>query len=51
MTSGVYHIYFKMSKSSSGPQASSTPMGTSRVEEFYVNLENEIKELDELNEG
>ena len=44
-------MYFRMSKSSSGPQASSTPMGTSRVEEFYVNLEDEIKESDELNEG
>ena len=42
MTSG------RMSKSSSGPQVSSTPMGTSRVEEFYVNLENEIKESNEL---
>ena len=44
-------MYFRMSESSSGPQASSTPMVTSRVEEFYVNLEDEIKELDELNEG
>ena len=44
-------MYFRMSKSSSRPQASSTPMGTSRVEEFYVNLEDEIKESDELNEG
>ena len=40
-----------MSKPSSGPEASSTPMGTSGVEEFYVNLEDEIKESDELNEG
>ena len=51
MTSGVYHTYFKMFKSSSGPQVSSTPMGTSRVKEFYVNLEDEIKESNELNEG
>ena len=42
MTSG------RMSKSSRGPQVSSTPMGTSRVEEFYVNLEDEIKESNEL---
>ena len=34
-------MYFKMSKSSSGPQTSSTPMDTSRVEEFYVNIEDE----------
>ena len=34
MTSGVYHMYFRMSKSSSGPQASSTPMGTSTVKEL-----------------
>ena len=40
-----------MSKPSSGPQAFSTPMGTSGVEEFYVNLEDEIKESDEFNEG
>ena len=44
-------MYFRMSKSSRGPQASSTTMGTSRVEEFYVNLEDEIKKSDELNEG
>ena len=44
-------MYFRMFKSSSGPQTSLTLMGTSRVEEFYVNLEDEIKELDELNEG
>ena len=37
-------MYFRMSKSSSGPQTSSTPMDTSRVEEFYVNIEDEIKE-------
>ena len=43
-------MYFIMSKSSSGPQASSTPMGTSRVKEFYVNLEDD-KESDEHNEG
>ena len=51
ITSGVHHMYFRMSKPSSGPQASSTPMSTSRVEEFYVNLEDEIKESNELNEG
>ena len=44
-------MYFRMSKSSSGPQTSSTPMDTSRVEEFYVNIEDEIKESDELNES
>ena len=44
-------MYFRMSKSSSGPQTSSTPMDTSRVEEFYVNIEDEIKEPDELNES
>ena len=44
-------MYFKMSKSSSEPQTSSTPMDTSRVEEFYVNIEDEIKESDELNES
>ena len=26
-------------------------MGTSRVEEFYLNLEDDIKESDELNKG
>ena len=51
ITSRVYHMCFRMSKFSSGPQTSSTPMGTSRVEEFYVNLENEIKESGKLNEG
>ena len=40
-------MYFRMFKSSKGPRASSTPMGTSRVEEFYVNLEDEIKESDD----
>ena len=44
-------MYFRMSKSSSGPQTSSTPMDTSRVEEFYVNIEDEIKESDELNKS
>ena len=44
-------MYFRMSKSSSGPQTSSTPMDTSRVEEFYVNIEDEIKESNELNES
>ena len=44
-------MYFRMSESSSGQQASSTPMGTSKVKEFYVNLEDKIKESNELNEG
>ena len=43
-------MYFRMSKSFSRQQASSTLMGTSRVKEFYVNLEDD-KESDELNEG
>ena len=44
-------MYFRISKSSSGPQTSSTSMDTSRVEEFYVNIEDEIKESNELNES
>ena len=38
MTSIVYYMYFRISKSSSGPQTFSF-MGTSKVEDFYVNLE------------
>ena len=48
MTSGVYHKYFRMSKSSSGPQTSSTFMDTSRVEEFFVNIE-ELNESEDVN--
>ena len=42
-------MYFRMFKSYSGPQTSSTPMDTSRVKEFYVNIEDKIKKSDELN--
>lgn len=39
VTYNIVHMYFRMTNSSSGPQASSTPVGSSRVEEFNVNPE------------